>query len=101
MDYLEAYPWMNYAGSAIKASLGFTAKKSIADATHEAAKKAALGVSDNVINRVSSKLSGNLVKQLQFKHGLNYLKNTVKNIGKTAALEGIEEGQQHLLQERY
>lgn len=122
MDYLEVLPFAGTAGSIIKNSVNDVAKNMVykkslkytADDVLEATEKLAensissqakrkLSQSwiSNKIDNVLSKSGASIEKQIASRNLLHSLGNYNKKMAMTAAAEGIEEGQQAFLQDRY
>lgn len=97
-DYIEALPFLSFQGSVLK-SFGNKLSDKFKDATYNSV---ARGIIDNTVERSANKiLSGDVFSKLSSKHVLNFLQKRLKQAGWVGSLEGIEEGQQHLLQQRY
>lgn len=96
-DYFEAFPFLNYSSSFLKSILKREGNK-FADQTYNA-------VAKSWIDRTYQKIAGNSLnkvgKKLATKHTLEFLAKRARQAGYIATLEGIEEGQQELLQSRY
>lgn len=109
LDYLQALPFMNYSGSVLRKTLSSTiGKNSMAPAANaskqlilDGAQKTAISMSDRLIQKMSNMMSDDLSSKLQIYHASKYLKDKIKKIIPVMASEGVEEGQQTLLQERY
>lgn len=97
-DYIEAMPFLNFSGSFLK-SFGRGVGSKFADQTYTTAAKS---LTDRTINKLAGQaLNENLSKKLMAKHSVDFLKKAAKARLWIASLEGIEEGQQELLQSRY
>ena len=118
MDYIEALPFMNYTKSFLKdfGSKGFRRvkytpnelrkmgeKQWIAEdrALREAMDPTIRGEFDRQIDRVAKKWISNPKTQLKFSRGSKFLTKKASELFPLMTKEGIEEGQQYLLQERY
>lgn len=108
LDYIQAMPYMSYFGKTLKGALtGGTSQieKRLIDQTVKNApskiSRAATAMSDSIINRVFNKNASNLYKKVMASHASKWLGNQAKLLLRTGFLEGIEEGQQQLLQSRY
>lgn len=104
-DYLEVLPFMSYTKQWLR-SIG--TRRSIPSTADEYTERLARSWYDNEISRVASsstkiaqRFSKNEAVQLKLKHSFDFLKTLAKARMYTSTLEGIEEGQQELLQSRY
>lgn len=109
LDYSEALPYMSYFGSYMR-SLGklvgfgragraFNAEAALFD--KQLAERTANAMIDHNINKVASKIFRNPGSLLAYNTASKYIKKRAKRYGSLMFKEGIEEGQQHLLQQRY
>jgi hypothetical protein len=98
-DYVEALPFLSFQGSVLK-SIGNGFVNRLRDKTYNSF---ARGILDKTIERATAKtfLGSNLSNKLASKHTADYLERALKRAGWVGTMEGIEEGQQHLLQQRY
>lgn len=108
LDYIQAMPYMSYFGKTFKSALtGGTnqIEKRLIDQTVKKGSsqisRAATAMSDSIINKVFNKNASNLYKKVMASHASKWLGNQAKLLLRTGFLEGIEEGQQQLLQSRY
>lgn len=108
LDYIQAMPYMSYFGKTLKGALtGGTnqIEKRLIDQTVKKGSsqisRAATAMSDSIINKVFNKNASNLYKKVMASHASKWLGNQAKLLLRTGFLEGIEEGQQQLLQSRY
>lgn len=103
MDYIQAMPYMTYTGSAIKEALGGGKLKPYVKVPSISEKigKYATAMSDAVINKIFSKEASSIYKKVTASHASKWLGNQIKKLGFVGVTEGIEEGQQNLLQSRY
>lgn len=117
MDYLEVIPFLNFGGKvAAKSILGGVKNKifkqylkygkgvteEVADRfIAQNANRAARTITDNLIDKAFGEGAEAMLKKVKTAHVLDFLKRKAGQITTTGVLEGIEEGQQHLLQQRY
>lgn len=100
-DYIEMLPFMNYTRSFFR-SFGRKGSQLIPEGlATEAEVRAARSIFDNAIDKSANKVSKSIVGALQAKHSMDYIKRLAKARALIGGLEGIEEGQQSLLQTRY
>jgi len=67
----------------------------------QAAKKTSNGIIDNFIDRAANKIASNLATKVAIARSSKYIKNKAKTFGLVGLIEGVEEGQQQLLQNRF
>ena len=96
-DYFEALPFLNYSSYFLRSFARREINK-FADQTYNAIAKSAI---DKAIDKISAKGLDNIGRKLAQKHTLEFLAKRLKQAGYVATLEGVEEGQQELLQSRY
>ena len=117
MDYLQTIPFLNFGGKvAAKSILGGVKNKifkqylkygkgvtgEVADRfIAQNADRAARTITDNLIDKAFGEGAEAMLKKVKTAHVLDFLKRAAKARIATGVLEGIEEGQQHLLQQRY
>ena len=108
LDYIQAMPYMSYFGKTFKNALtsgtNQIEKKLINQTVKNASSRidrAATAMSDSIINKVFNKNASDLYKKVMASHASKWLGNQAKLLLRTGFLEGIEEGQQQLLQSRY
>ena len=108
LDYIQAMPYMSYFGKTLKNALtsgtSQIEKKLINQTVKNASSRidrAATAMSDSIINKVFNKNASDLYKKVMASHASKWLGNQAKILLRTGFLEGIEEGQQQLLQSRY
>lgn len=108
LDYIQAMPYMSYFGKTLKNALtsgtSQIEKKLINQTVKNASSRidrAATSMSDSIINKVFNKNASDLYKKVMASHASKWLGNQAKTLLRTGFLEGIEEGQQQLLQSRY
>ena len=108
LDYIQAMPYMSYFGKTLKNALtsgtSQIEKKLINQTVKNASSRidrAATAMSDSIINKVFNKNASDLYKKVMASHASKWLGNQAKTLLRTGFLEGIEEGQQQLLQSRY
>lgn len=108
LDYIQAMPYMSYFGKTLKNALtsgtNQIEKKLINQTVKNASSRidrAATAMSDSIINKVFNKNASDLYKKVMASHASKWLGNQAKTLLRTGFLEGIEEGQQQLLQSRY
>lgn len=109
MDYSEALPYMSYFGSYMrslgklagfgKAGRAFNAEARLFD--QQLAERTANAMIDSNINKVASKILKNPGSLIAYNTASKYIKSRAKRYGSLMLKEGVEEGQQHLLQQRY
>lgn len=109
MDYSEALPYMSYFGSYMrslgklagfgKAGRAFNAEARLFD--QQLAERTANAMIDSNINKVASKILRNPASLIAYNTASKYIKKRAKRYGSLMFKEGVEEGQQHLLQQRY
>lgn len=97
-DYVEAIPFLSFQGSVLK-SFG---NKAVPQFGNDAYNNFARGIINNTVERNSNKIfPKDIFSKLSRKHVSDFLLKRLKQVGWVGTLEGIEEGQQHLLQQRY
>ena len=108
LDYIQAMPYMSYFGKTFKSALTSGTsqiEKKLIDQTVKNVPSrisgAATAMSDAIINKVFNKNASNLYKKVMASHASKWLGNQAKLLLRTGFLEGVEEGQQQLLQSRY
>lgn len=108
MDYLQAIPFMNYSrgivgkfGSGVFGNTGLSSKIIEGTAMAGAAKKTANGIIDSFIDKAANKVASNLATKVAIARTSKYIKNKAKTFGMVGLIEGVEEGQQQLLQNRF
>lgn len=111
MDYIEALPFMNYTKSFLRGfgSRGFrTGSRRFEDAwisgdktLKEAIDPTLRAEYDRVIDNVAKRWIKNPATQLRLSHTSRYLSKKAEKLFPLMTKEGIEEGQQHLLQQRF
>ena len=117
MDYVEMLPFLEFGGKAAVKSLGKDVSdrvlktylkygkgvsSDVADRFINAnVNKAAVSLTDNLISRAFADGAENIIKKTEAAHVVDFLKKKAAQSGIVMASEGIEEGQQHLLQQRY
>lgn len=108
LGYIQAMPYMSYFGKTFKSALTSGTsqiEKKLIDQTVKNVPSrisgAATAMSDAIINKVFNKNASNLYKKVMASHASKWLGNQAKLLLRTGFLEGIEEGQQQLLQSRY
>lgn len=108
LDYIQAMPYMSYFGktfrNALTSGTNQIEKKLINQTVKNASSRidrAATAMSDSIINKVFNKNASDLYKKVMASHASKWLGNQAKLLLRTGFLEGIEEGQQQLLQSRY
>lgn len=112
MDYVEAIPFMNYTRSVMKEMAGAPLSKlmsklgntKVGTFTSKAADKYRT-VTQAMTDKTITKLFGESVERTAAKlrtlHALRWIKSLAKKGMFTGFVEGVEEGQQQLLQSRY
>ena len=109
IDYLQAIPFMSYSRGVVgKYGSGIFGKKSLvsdkvleATAMAGAAKKTSNGIIDSLIDKAANKVASNLATKVAIARTSKYIKNKAKTFGMVGLTEGVEEGQQQLLQNRF
>lgn len=110
LDYLQTLPFMNYSrgiigkfGSGVFGRQLTPRMEKIAEsmAIAQAAKKTSNGIIDNLIDRAAGKVANNLATKAAIARTSKYIKNKAKTFGMVGLVEGVEEGQQQLLQNRF
>lgn len=107
MDYWETLPFMDYTGSFLKnvskyLHTGKGLSNNILESQlFEAGQKTFQSLADSRVTRLASKVFKNPSRQLQIAHTVNFLKNKANKMIPLMTKEGIEEGQQQLLQTRF
>ena len=103
MDYIQAMPYLNYAGSSLKQLIRGTKWRPNVkvEGLLDKAKNAAISMSDRAINKVFNSNASDIYKKVMASHASKWLGNQIKRLTWTGFTEGIEEGQQQLLQSRY
>lgn len=96
-DYIEALSFLNFTGSFLRQA-GKNTSKMFADQTYAAVHKSII---DRTLNKVARGGMNDVGKKLATKHSLDFLAKRAKQLAWVGSLEGIEEGQQELLQSRY
>lgn len=109
LDYLQTLPFMSYSRGVIgKFGSGIFGKQILSPAAAKsaesmviAARKTANGILDSTIDRVANKVASNLATKVAIARTSKYIKNKAGMFGLVGLTEGIEEGQQQLLQNRF
>lgn len=96
-DYIEALPFLNFTGSYLRA-LGRGQANKFAD---ETAKSVSRTLFDRTLDKAAIGGLNNIGRKLAAKHTIDFLSKRAKQLAWVGSLEGIEEGQQELLQSRY
>lgn len=116
-DYIETIPFLEFGGKIATKGLGKAVYNRVfktglelsGKASSEVAErymamnadKFATSITDRIINKALGEGEQNLVKKIRLSHIADFLKKKVKQSSLVGASEGIEEGQQQLLQNRY
>lgn len=116
-DYIETIPFLEFGGKVATKGLGKAVYNRVfktglqlsGKASGEVAErymamnadKFATSITDRIINKALGEGEKNLVKKIKLSHIADFLKKKVKQSLIVGASEGIEEGQQQLLQNRY
>ena len=111
MDYIQALPFMNYTKSFLRGfgSRGFrNGPKRFEDMWIAGDKKLREAIDptlraefDRQVDRIAKKWIKNPTTQLRLTHGSRFLSKKAEQLFPLMTKEGIEEGQQYLLQQRY
>ena len=123
VDYLQTLPFMNYSrgilgkfGSNIfgknrdiLTSVNVLNKtpqltpriEQMASSMAMAARKTSNGIIDNIIDKAAGKVASNLATKMAVARASKYIKNKAAMFGLVGLTEGVEEGQQQLLQNRF
>ena len=109
IDYLQTLPFMNYSrgvigkfGSGIFGNQVLTPRiAQMAESMAVAARKTSNGIIDNIIDKAAGKIASNLATKVAIARTSKYIKNKAKTFGMVGLIEGVEEGQQQLLQNRF
>lgn len=108
MDYLQMMPYMTYTGKVIKKHLGDKITNGVESMIGrklpniaEKASNAARALSDRAINAVFSENAQSIYKKVLASHSATWLAKQAKALAHVGFFEGVEEGQQQLLQSRY
>lgn len=112
MDYIEAIPFMNYTRSVMKEMAGAPLSKlmsklggtKVGAFTSKAADKyrtVTQAMADKTITKLFGKGFEKTAAKLRTLHALQWVKSLAKKGMFTGFVEGVEEGQQQLLQSRY
>lgn len=109
LDYIQTLPFMSYSrgiigrtGSGIFGKQTLTPRlEQMAESMAMAARKTSNGILDNIIEKGANKIANNLATKVAIARTSKYIKNKAKTFGLVGATEGIEEGQQQLLQNRF
>lgn len=108
MDYIQTMPYMTYAGKVFKKAIGSKVGNSFEAITGkklpnitERVNKAAQALSDRTINAVFSNNAQNIYKKILASRSAKWLTKQAKALAHVGFFEGVEEGQQQLLQSRY
>ena len=116
-DYIETIPFLEFGGKVATKGLGKAVYNRVfktglqlsGKASGEVAErymamnadKFATSITDRIINKALGEGEKNLVKKIKLSHIADFLKKKAKQSLIVGASEGIEEGQQQLLQNRY
>ena len=116
-DYIETIPFLEFGGKIATKGLGKAVYNRVfktglqlsGKASSEVAErymainadKFATSITDRIINKALGEGEKNLVKKIKLSHIAGFLKKKAKQSLFVGASEGIEEGQQQLLQSRY
>lgn len=116
-DYIETIPFLEFGGKIATKGLGKTIYNRVfktglelsGKASSEVAErymamnadKFATSITDRIINKALGEGEKNLVKKIKLSHIADFLKKKAKQSLFVGASEGVEEGQQQLLQSRY
>lgn len=112
MDYIEAIPFMNYTRSVMKemagaplsklmSKLGETKVGAFASKAADKYRTVTQAMTDKTITKLFGKDFERTSAKLRTLHALQWVKNLAKKGMFTGFVEGVEEGQQQLLQSRY
>lgn len=116
-DYIETIPFLEFGGKIATKGLGKSVYNRVfktglqlsGKASSEVAErymamnadKFATSITDRIINKALGEGEKNLVKKIKLSHVADFLKKKSKQSLFVGASEGVEEGQQQLLQNRY
>ena len=112
MDYIEAIPFMNYTRSVMKemagaplsklmSKLGNTKVGAFSSKAADKYRTVTQAMTDKTITKLFGKDFERTSAKLRTLHALQWVKNLAKKGMFTGFVEGVEEGQQQLLQSRY
>lgn len=112
MDYIEAIPFMNYTRSVMKemagaplsklmSKLGNTKVGAFSSKAADKYRTVTQAMTDKTITKLFGKDFERTSTKLRTLHALQWVKNLAKKGMFTGFVEGVEEGQQQLLQSRY
>lgn len=117
MDYLDTLPFFEFGGKIAVTGLGkniynrvfktgLQLSKGVSKDVAERymamnADKFATSITDRIINKAFGEGEENIVKKIKTSHVADFLKTKLKQRALVGISEGIEEGQQYLLQNRY
>ena len=112
MNYIEAIPFMNYTRSVMKemagaplsklmSKLGNTKVGAFASKAADKYRTVTQAMTDKTITKLFGKDFERTSAKLRTLHALQWVKNLAKKGMFTGFVEGVEEGQQQLLQSRY
>lgn len=94
-DYAEVIPMLSFSGSFLRNFFRSGVENSVAD------RMIVRSFTDSVIDKYLPKLTESLSTKLKAKHTVDFLKKKLALAGYVSTMEGIEEGQQEMLQSRY
>ena len=109
VDYLQSMAVLGHGGNILKNSilrnrLGKAAEgvsDDILNATIRSAEEQAQSISDRVIDKIFKSGTDGLLKKVRAKNVTDYIKRKLNTLAKVGVSEGIEEGQQQILQNEY
>ena len=109
VDYLQSMAVLGHGGNILKNSilrnrLGKAAEgvsDDVLNATIRNAEEQAQSISDRVIDKIFKSGTDGLVKKVRAKNVTDYIKRKLNTLAKVGVSEGIEEGQQQILQNEY
>lgn len=112
MDYVEAIPFMNYTRSVMKemagaplsklmSKLGNTKVGTFASKAADKYRTVTQAMTDKTITKLFGESVERTTAKLRTLHALQWVKSLAKKGMFTGFIEGVEEGQQQLLQSRY
>lgn len=112
MDYVEAIPFMNYTRSVMKeiagtplsklmSKLGNTKVGTFASKAADKYRTVTQAMTDKTITKLFGESVEKTTAKLRTLHALQWIKSLAKKGMFTGFVEGVEEGQQQLLQSRY
>lgn len=109
VDYLQTLPFMSYSrgvigrfGGGVFGRQQLTPRlEQMAESMAVAARKTSNSIIDRAIDKAAGKVASNLATKMAIARTSKYIKNKAGMFGLVGLTEGVEEGQQQLLQNRF